>query len=151
MKYPPKIGTQLVQLGMNASLLGFGYIEYAVRIVFDNPLLYYNGKRAVFKLLCDEFEVSRDKASRCMQYAINAAWNNPSSSLLRSLFPTHSKEYPPLIMEYICCIALHLYRIEHGDYFTNLVRGESLPMKISCDEPFRSSKHGGAASRCTES
>lgn len=122
MKDSPKIGTGLIQLGMGASLLGFGYIEYAIRMVYDNPLAYYTGKRMIFKRTCEEFGISRDKASRCMQYAINTAWKHPGCKALRSIFPSHSREQPPRILEFVYGMALHFYNMEYGDYFTNLVR-----------------------------
>ncbi len=122
MKDSPKIGTGLVQLGMGASLLGFGYIEYAIRMVYDNPLAYYTGKRMIFKRTCEEFGISREKASRCMQYAINTAWKNPGCKALRSIFPSHSREQPPRILEFVYGMALHFYNMDYGDYFTNLVR-----------------------------
>lgn len=122
MKDSPKIGTGLVQLGMGASLLGFGYIEYSIRMVYDNPLAYYTGKRVIFKRICEEFGVSRDKASRCMQYAINTAWKHPGCRTLRSIFPSHSREQPPRILEFVYGMALYFYSMEYGDYFTNLVR-----------------------------
>lgn len=122
MKNLPKIGTRLVQLGMSASLLGFGYIEYAIRMVYDNPLAYYTGKHIIFKRTCEEFGISRDKASRCMQYAINTAWKNPGCKALRSIFPSYPREQPPRILEFVYGMALHFYNMDYGDYFTNLVR-----------------------------
>lgn len=122
MKDLPQIGTRLIRLGMGASLLGFGYIEYAVRMVYANPLAYYTGKRIVFKRICSEFGISRDKASRCMQYAINTAWKHPGCVELRNIFPSHTREQPPRILEFVYGIALHMYNMDYGDYFTSLVR-----------------------------
>ncbi|MDY5797771.1 MAG: sporulation initiation factor Spo0A C-terminal domain-containing protein [Eubacteriales bacterium] len=122
MHYAANIGTELIKLGINPSLLGFSYMEYAIRSILENPLACYMDKRTILYRVCDEFKITRDKASRCIQYAVSTAWTNQDHKALRSIFPGCSEQYPPYVMDFLFGISLYLYSIEFGDYFTNLIR-----------------------------
>ena len=42
------VSERLIGLGLNPSLLGFGYLEYCIQLFIMDPLQYYNGKRSLF-------------------------------------------------------------------------------------------------------
>lgn len=116
------VSERLIQLGLNPSQLGFGYLQYCIQTFITDPLQYYNGKRSLFVMINECFGVSRMNSSRCMQYAIKCAWFRPGNSKLHEIFPACHKEYPPLIQEFICGIGLLIYEEEHGDFFSNMVK-----------------------------
>ena len=134
------ISERLIELGLNPSLLGFGYLEYCIQLFIMDPLQYYNGKRSLFIMIDECFGVSRMKSSRCMQYAIQCAWFRPNNTKLHNIFPACHEQYPPLIQEFICGIGLMIYEEERGNFFSNLIKqyfdkkNSKKALSLNCDQ-----------------
>ena len=98
----------LLELGFFPQHSGFGYLVYAISRISADPMGYYSGKMDIFNALGEEYEVSENCAKRCMHYSIQCAWQAPQNSMLRSIFPSCSKNCPPSLSEFMCRIALEL-------------------------------------------
>lgn len=110
------IAHYLLHLGIMPQHLGFGYLLCAVSLICRNPYSYYGRSTDYFAEISEKFNVSKTRASRCMNYAIRYAWSIGRNAFFRELFPEYSDAFAPTVNEFVCRISVEIIDISRRAY-----------------------------------
>lgn len=94
----------LNRLGINSSVFGFCYIEYAVGLVQQNRNLISHVTTQLYPMIADYYAVTPASVERAIRYAINCCWERGNRRLLNDIAGRDLTERP-YTREFIAMLA----------------------------------------------
>ena len=74
------------ELGIPANIKGYAYVRRSIEMVCENPDLINAVTKKLYPMVADEFAVTPSRAERGIRYAVEVAWNNGNTEVLKKYF-----------------------------------------------------------------
>jgi two-component system response regulator (stage 0 sporulation protein A) len=103
-------------LGVSPALLGYGYIKYAVELMFTDETYMYSITKKLYPKIAIKYNTTADRVERAIRHAIETGWIKGSEVLQKDLFgySISSDKGKPTNSEFLTTVADYL-RMLVGD------------------------------------
>lgn len=108
MQKDNNVKRELVKLGLQPQHQGFDYLVYAIVAAYDLSGKASKTEAKLSEMLSGEYDEAETKLFRCMDYAIEVAWDDDDNIVLRELFPGRSEAFSPTVLEFIYRVGLEV-------------------------------------------
>ncbi|MEG1525073.1 MAG: sporulation initiation factor Spo0A C-terminal domain-containing protein [Clostridia bacterium] len=113
----------LNRLGINSSVFGFMYIEFAVSLVLNDRNVASHVTTRIYPVIANHYNVTPASVERAIRYAINNCWERGNRRLLNDIAGRELKE-KPYTREFIAMLADY----EQMQQYLLATQSKELPM-----------------------